>query len=304
VTEVVNSGATEEIIVANPDTNVEVKTDTIVNSGEVKAPASWIADDWRDKLAGGDQKELDRLKRFTDINAVYKSYRELEGRVSSGALKQEVDVSKLDDTQLAAWRQANGIPASAGDYQLNLPDGLALGEEDQTILGNVLEEMHRQGRKPAEVNATVNAFLEAKQYAHAAEIENQKVARTQAEEQLRQEWHGATYLTNLAAVKNMLASAPDGIGDLITTARLQDGSIVGNNRVALKWLAGIAMELNPAGTVVPGDGGNQLQSIQAEKAELDALMSKDLNAWRKNDPARARHRELIDAELKLKARGY
>ena len=49
------------------------------------APAP-VADDWRAKLSGGDAKELERLKRFTDEAAVWKSYRALEQKMSSGEL--------------------------------------------------------------------------------------------------------------------------------------------------------------------------------------------------------------------------
>lgn len=291
----------EPVIATNP---VVTSEPTIVNPVVTEAPKSWVADDWREKLAGGDAKELARLQRFTDLPSVYKSYRELEGKVSSGALKQEVDISKFDEAQINEWRKANGIPATAGEYQIDLPQGLVLGEEDQIILGNVLETMHAQGRKPAEVNQTINAFLEARELQVAAAVEQQKVNMAQAEETLRQEWHGATYLTNLSAVKNLLASAPNGLGEQIAQARLPNGNLMGSDTEALKWLAAHALELNPAGTIVPGVGADQMQSVQTEKNALEAEMKKDINAWRKNDAGRARHRELIDAELKLKTRGY
>lgn len=277
---------------------------TILTPQEPAKPDSWYTDAWREKLAGGDAKELARLARFTDPSQVYKSYRELETAVSSGKLKQEVDTSKFDEAQLAEWRTANGIPAKPEDYNLKVPDGLVLSDADEVILGSVLETMHQQNRKTAEVQAVVDKFLGARELAVSAEVEKQKVEMVKAEETLRQEWQGQAYLTNLAAVKNLLAAAPEGIGEMITTARLSDGSLVGSNPAALKWLANLALELNPAGTIVPGTGANQMQSVEAELSELNQLMKTDLNAWRKNDAARTRHRELIDAQLKLKSRGY
>lgn len=307
MTEAVNvAAAVEPVVNAAPvvETPAVVAAPSLVNEPVKSEPAPWIANDWREKLSAGDAKELARLQRFTDIGSVYKSYRELEGKVSSGALKQEVDISKFDEAQRSEWYKANGIPEKPEGYQLDLPEGLVLGEEDQVILGSVLEEMHKQGRKPSEVQGAVGAFLHARQVAQASFVENQKLANVQAEETLRQEWPGVGYLTNMAAVKNMLASAPDGIGEKITNARMSDGSIVGSSPEALKWLASMALEMNPAGTIVPGTGANQMESIQAEKNALEAEMKKDINAWRKNEGGRTRHRELIDAELKMKARGY
>jgi len=292
----------------NPGTgDVVVKTDvvdnTLVNKQETKTE-TWYKDDWRNQMAGNDAKELARLARFTDPTAVYKSYRDLETKVSSGALKQEVDISKLDETQLADWRKANGIPATPGEYELNFPEGLVLSDEDETILGSVLETMHKQGRKASEVNDVVNKFLGARELAVAARMESDKVAIVESEETLRKAWQGADYQNNIAAVKNLLVSAPNGLGEQIAQARLPNGKLLGTDPTALQWLATMAMELNPAGTIVPGQGTDQMKSIQSELAELNQLMAKDINAWRKNEPARERHRQLIDAELKLKARGY
>lgn len=289
---------TPEVVTPEVKTNEVVKVDTALNTPEIK---SWIADDWREKLAAGDAKELARLQRFPDIGSVYKSYREIEAKVSNGALRSPLPQNATVE-QINQYRKDNNIPATAGDYEVDLPDGIVLGEEDQTILGSVLETMHKQNRTSSEVNDVVNSFLRAREVEQAAWTQNQNVARVQTEESLRQEL-GSNFLPTVGAIKNLLASAPDGIGEMLDNARLPDGSVLGNNPAALKWLASIALDINPAGTVVPGATGNQMQSVDAELAELGQLMNKDLGAWRKNEPARARHRDLIEAKLKLQARG-
>ncbi len=308
MSEVVNSDTTNVVVnsdaqVVDKTAVVDTKLDTIVDNKQAEAPKSWVADDWREKLANGDAKELARLQRFPDLNTVYRSYRELEGKVSSGAFKQEVDVTKLDENQLAEYRKSIGVPEKAEDYELGIPEGVVLSDQDQIILGSVLETMHGQNRKPSEVKEVVNSFLEAREIERANFIEQQKYERQNTEEALRAEW-GGNYIQNIAAIKNLVDSMPNGMGDQLISARLPDGTLLGNNKEALMALAGWAMELNPAGSVVPGVGSDQLQSIQAEKAELEALMRQDINAWRKNGAARERHRQLIDAELKLKARGH
>src|SRR6266568_1131484 len=47
------------------------------------APPSW-REDWREALAGDDKQALTRLKRLTAPDDLFKSYRDLEKRLSSG----------------------------------------------------------------------------------------------------------------------------------------------------------------------------------------------------------------------------
>lgn len=53
----------------------------------VIAPADW-PEDWRSKVAGEDAKELARLQRMGSPADVWKAYRALEAKISSGQLKQ------------------------------------------------------------------------------------------------------------------------------------------------------------------------------------------------------------------------
>src|SRR5512135_169053 len=45
-------------------------------------------DDWREKLAGNDEKALKRLGRFASPAGIFKSFRELEAKFSRGELGQ------------------------------------------------------------------------------------------------------------------------------------------------------------------------------------------------------------------------
>lgn len=278
----------------------EVKTqETIVTT---EAPKGWIADDWREKIAGADAKELARLQRFPDVNSVYKSFRELESKLSSGTVKLDLPDNPTEE-QIAQYRKDRGIPATAADYELSLQDGLTIGENDEPIVSHMLEAMHAENLPPKVVNQIVNEFFRAREEMAASQQEEQKVIKTTNEEILRKEW-GGNFLPNVMAVKNLLAAAPGGLGEALMVARLPDGSLLGNNAEAVKWLATVALDLNPAGTVVPGATGNQLQAIEDELKGLNDKMSKDIRAWHKDTASKARHRELLDAQGKLKARGY
>lgn len=276
-------------------------TETIITpAAQTNVPATF-PDNWRELLAGGDAKEVNRLGRLADPTALYKAYRELETKVSTGQVKFPLPENATQE-QISQYRKDNGIPEKASDYELSLADGVVIGEADEPVLSHVLEVAHANNVSPKVVNELVNEMLIARQEQAAAQIEAQKVVRFQNEEALRAKW-GNNFLPNTMAVKNLLKGAGE-LGEQLMTARLPDGSLLGNNAQAIEWLAGLALELNPAGTVVPGSMGNQAEAIDDELKKYDELMKKNIQAWHKNPEAKARQRELLDAKSKLQARGY
>jgi hypothetical protein len=58
------------------------------------------------------------LEKYTDPRAVYQSLRDLQAKISKGELKAPPTPLPENATaeQKAAWRQANGLPATAEDY--------------------------------------------------------------------------------------------------------------------------------------------------------------------------------------------
>lgn len=264
----------------------------------------WIADNWREKIAGDDQKALARLQRFPDVGSVFKSFRELEGKLSSGQFKQPLPENPSPE-QLAEYRQANGIPEKASDYNIELSDGLVIGEADRPLIDGILEAAHAVNASPQVVNAIVDEYYHMREEMVAAAQAKDEADKATFVETLRGEL-GGNFRSEMVAINNLIQMAPDGVGDLIMTARLADGSVLGNNIQVAKWLSGIARELNPAGTVVPNSGGDQLGSIKDQIAEMEGNMRKDIRAWQhpSNEGNRTRYRELIEARDKLTARGH
>ena len=89
----------------------------IADKVDADADTTKPADDWRTRLAGGDEKELKRLSRFASEADVYKAYRELEKKKSSGELKQALSKDATPE-QIAEWRKENGIPETPDKYDL------------------------------------------------------------------------------------------------------------------------------------------------------------------------------------------
>ena len=86
---------------------------TILNSPEpapIQAPQTW-PDNWRQEMAGGDEKELKRLERMKAPTDVYKSYRELEKLKSSFTPPPKRPTADSSPEEVAAYREAAGLPA-------------------------------------------------------------------------------------------------------------------------------------------------------------------------------------------------
>lgn len=291
-------------------TEAEVKTETIaagsVAEQPVAAPADW-PEDWRTKFAGEDKAHLKQLERFASPNDVFKSYRALQARISSGELKSALPKDQTPEA-LAAWRKDNGIPEKPEEYDLALDDGLVIGEQDKPLVGEFLNEMHAANASPASVKSALSAYykLVAKQQAELAQADSD--FRRTSEDELRSEW-GGDFQRNVNLVTNLLNAAPEDVKLKIEAGRTPDGRMLGNDPAVLRWLANLSREVNPAATVVPGSGNNSGAAIDDEISTIEKAMGdKNSEYWKgakpdgKDTKMQIRYRELITARDKIKAR--
>lgn len=273
--------------------------------GEDKVVAPDWREDWRDLMAGGDEKERKRLDRFRSPVDVYKSNRELEKKLSSGDVKAKLAADATPE-QIAAWRKDNGIPEKPDGYLEKLPSGLVIGDDDKPMLEGYLAEVHGANASPEVVAKTLDWYYRQQDVAAAAQADADKAFKQSAEDALRAEW-GAEYRGNVNSIMSFLDAAPptdDGspLKGLLMGARLSDGTLLGNNPTALKWLASLAQEANPAGFVAPSAGTSQADSVAAEIAKIEGIMRTDRRAYDKDEKMQARLRDLYDAQEKLARR--
>ena len=265
-------------------------------------PAYW-PDDWRDRLAGNDEVFRKRLNRFQSPDGVVKSWRSLEQRLSTGELKANTPFpAEGTDEEKNAWRQERGIPPMPDAYLEKLPDGLVLGEEDKELAGDFAKAMHERNAPPEFVHAGLEWYNRLQERVAAERSEQDKAARQTSEDELRSEW-GAEYRGNLNHMNaTLFANAPEGFVNNLFGARLADGSLLGNNPDALKWMVWAAKEINPSPILAPAGSGNQLQSIKDEMRKLELEMTNS-RAWAKNTEGQKRYRDLVLAEEAMQKRG-
>lgn len=252
--------------------------------------------DWRSKIAGDDADFLKELERFPDLQKLGKSWRDAQKKIRSGELKHQLPADATPE-QLAEWRKQNGIPNDAKGYNVNLPNGKILGEQDQPHVASFTEAMHGLNAPDAVVNRALEWYFDFQENAKSELQQKDRGFRATAEEDLRDKW-GVEYKGNLTAIKNMLDGA--GVHDLLMTSRGGDGRLLGANPDVLQWLAGLSRELNPTGTIVPSDGQTTLKSIETRLEELAKLQRTDPKKYW-GPETQDEERKLLAAQQRLKS---
>lgn len=264
------------------------------------APADW-PDDWRAKVAGEDAKELARLQRMGSPADVWKAYRALEAKISSGQLKA---APKPDATpeELAAWRKDNGLPDSPDGYKPELPNGMVPGEAEMPLIGGFQKTAHELGMTPEQFNKTLSWYFAEQDAAKAAAYEADKAFRTEAEEALRAEW-GPAYRAEVKGIANFMeANAPSGLADVLFNARTADGKLIGDHPEMLRWLNSLARTVNPLATLVPAGTADPMKAGEARIAEIEQMMRTDAQAYWKNPAVQTEYGKLLEARQAMRER--
>lgn len=263
-------------------------------------------EDWREKYVeqhGGDPKMLKRLQRYASPDAAIDALFAAQTRISSGELRSALKPDATPEEK-AEWREQNGIPAAPSEYKIALPSGLVVGEADKPVVDAFLQRAHDANMHPDQVNQALGFYFE-QQEAMAQEQAAFDIGSQQACEDLLRAEYGPEYRRNLQAVNELLSSAPGDITEKLLHGRLADGTPIGNSPEVIRWLVGLAREMNPIGTVVPGSGTNAMQAVETELGNLRKMMGDRTSEYWKGPNAQKnqnRYRELVAASQKAGAR--
>lgn len=270
---------------------------------------------WRLFLAGGDEKAAKDLEKYTDLPAVYKSLRDLQGKISKGELKAPPKELAADatDEQKAQWRKDNGLPASPEDMVkgLQLSDGVVIGEADKPLVGEFAKMMFEAGASQAETNRAVDFYYGMQARAEAAMKEADGQHKQTAMEDLMKDWGPENYKANMNAKDVVLSKLSEADYAALLTARTPDGQMIGNSAWFNRVMATLGREIAPAATIITGGDGS-VKSIDTELASIEETarkaMSGDGEAHRAyygyggRPGLEVRERELIDAKMKMESR--
>jgi len=268
------------------------------NENQNQEQSGW-GDDWRQTYAGDDDKMQKRLERYGSPKAALDALVSAQNKIASGDLKSTLQPDATDEEK-ATWRTDNGIPEDAKGYEVELTNGMVIGDADQPLVNGFLESAHASNMHPSQVNDALSWYFDAQEQAYQQQDEADNTSKQNTEDALRAEW-GNDYRINVQLGNNLLDSAPEGLKEQLLGARLLSGEMFGNNPDALRWLSELSREINPVATVVPGTGANAMQAIESEIATLKGLMGDRTSEYWKGPKAtsnQARYLELITAQQK------
>ena len=260
-------------------------------------------DDWRQRWAGNREDDLKRLNRFKSPEGVWKSYRALEQRLSSGEMIP-VKPDPADAEAMAAWRTQVGIPETPEGYFDVMPEGMEIPEGDKEQVGDYFKRMHELGVPPEAAAEGVKSYYETAQKAEERLAEFDRRNRTETEDALREEW-GAEYRGNLSQMHNMLSAlAPEGFTERLFMARMPDGRPLGDDQQTLQFLVSLANEINPTGTVTPVPGQTRSEGIEKRIAEIESEMGdtkgREPGGYWNSPEKQEEYRRLLDAQEKIR----
>lgn len=261
------------------------------------------AADWRKDLSGGDEKLAKMLERYTTAGDAIKAFHSLRTELSSGKYRKAEPPKDATPEQLTAWRSENGLPTEAKGYFEKLPDGLVIGEDDMPIFESFGQKLLEANLDPRAAHIAVDWYnnFQKEELAKVAQMDAANAKST--EDTLRKEW-GGDYDVNSNLRAQLLATAPKEVAEAFKTARLPDGTLLGERPEISRWLVAQAREINPTATIMPNSLGT-LQTVEAEIADLQKMMKNDGGEYWKGPKAQihqTRFRELLAAREKLKAR--
>lgn len=256
-------------------------------------PASKWPDDWRQLYAGEDEKKLSHLSRYASPEAAFDGLIATKSKLSSGEYKSTAPFpEKGSEEEQNAWREQNGIPLKPEEYIFeNIP------EEDKEYIEDFQKYAHEQNIPKSQADAFVQFLLKQEEVSSESEKQLDEQLKADAEDKLRLEW-GADYRRNLNVISGLFDSAPDGVKDAIFGGRLADGTPFGSSPDVLRFMADLALQINPMATVVNVSGGSIANSIEDEIKSIESKMNTD--EYFKDEDMQKRLRDLYTARERMK----
>lgn len=274
---------------------------TAADDKTTAAPADW-PEDWRDKLAGGDEKLAKQLARMASPKVLLDSYQNAQKKISSGQVKTPLPDNATDE-QLAAYRAENGIPEKPEGYEVKPPEGFVFGDADKPLIESFQKHAHGKNWSPSQFNEALGWYAQEQEAIQDRIAQADTQFRATSVDALRSEW-GNEYRGNLTAIKNMMSAWPEGMADRLMGGRTADGKRIGDDVAFLSTMLNIQKELYPAASVVPAGTQNQTKAISDRIAEINVIMQgdeADAKYWR-NPALQTEYAQLLDAQEKMKSR--
>lgn len=280
-TEPVDTGAPEQTEQSNPVQGTEAAP--VANSGgqEQAKPVSGDGGDaepkggqwpenWRQELAGDDEKLLKRLERLSDPKAMARTIIEQDKKISSGQYKKALPDDPSPE-ELAAYRKENGIPEEATPeaYGIQWPEGYEPNEADQEDIGGFLKIAQDRNWKPDDVKGAWGYYLQMQEKATQQLYEAAQAKTLEYRDQLRDEF-GREFATKKKAADNFIAQQLGDEGQDLAGLTLSDGTKLADHPLFVKLAVNGAYALDGDGALATAElnTGQNLEDAYREAINL------------------------------------
>lgn len=250
-----------------------------VDEPNTEGTTTW-PEDWRKQMAGEDSKALKALERYTSPDAVAKALISAQQRIRSGEYKRQISADASPE-EVKAWREEQGLPADAKDYDLpvlldgNYDELDDFGKQSIDAFRNVFFEAGVSPDVAHKVVETANKVVE-QQLQQQAESDAQR--HEEAEDSLRSEW-GGDFRRNISLNAQFLQ---DKFGDnwqSLVMARTPDGIRLADmpefNKLVNQMARSEGGTVLESGEVVAGS------NAAARIAEIEKIMSTDYGRYKR-----------------------
>ena len=280
-------------------TATETRDSTKTALDELKASSvkGYWPEDWKEKYVekqeglddAGKDKLMKRLSRYASPRAALDAMVNAQNKISKGMTK--IPGKDATKEEIAQYRKDIGVPDDVKGYDLTLSDGMVIGDDDKEAIDAFLETAHAGNYNQQQVTDGLNWYYKQQEAIAAAQQEADAIHRAEVVEQLRTEW-GPEYQANRNLMANYLTSDfGEGVAEMITGARLADGTPFANHPDILRGFVAKARAANPLGALVPGSGTKQHDAMVDEIAALEKQMSTP--EWSSDTKAQKRYQKLI-----------
>ncbi len=254
--------------------------------------------DWRTDIAGDDTKYLAEIQRFETPLEYGNSFREAQQKIRSGNLAA-VPGPEATDEDVAAYREANGIPKEVEGYFQDLPEGTVVGDDDKEIFADFFGTLHSQQVKPAVAHEIINWYNKFAETEQAAVQDLDTAQSVETNDQLRGDW-GADYRANMNLVQGVIKTffGKDASENLLN-GRYMDKRAFMNDPDVMKGFMAMARKLTPIMELTPSDS-DPATTLNDEIAEIEKFMKEHRTEYMNDEKKQGRLRDLYDIRSKHK----
>jgi hypothetical protein len=239
--------------------------------GDTTPPAA-LPDNWRDLMAGGDEKALRDLARYSKPENVAKALLDLKARVRSGQTLQALP-DDASPEEIAAYRKSAGIPEAPDGYGFAFPDDAKPTEADNAALSAFQEFMHGRHVPPAAAKAAFEFYLQNMTQGRAAREEAAQQATLEQQFEMRKAFPGRELQRNMRIADEFAQQHFSEHDELdafneVMQARLPNGVKVMDYAPFMKGFFKMARSQADEEALIGSDTGSGGKSIDAEYEEL------------------------------------